>query len=209
MKIASTLRSRLPRHAADLLRPRLLWIVMAVSALAAAGAIQQGIDRVEAASAARAELEREATGLHERYLAAAAPTTPALQKLRAEHDAAVASAASRARATVWIALLWMMGLGAAGAWRQQRRSRAADAAAAGSAPDTVDGPSTLTVAVAHGNLTSAEPGPDWQALRQEIHAIGELIGADGDALPASAELHRLPTRTSGREPLQLPLRLAA
>lgn len=250
MKIASTIRSRLPRHAADLLRPRLLWIVMAASTLAAAGAIQHGIDRLEIASAARAQLERDALGLHERYLAAAAPTTPALQKLRAERDAAVADAAGAARATVWASLLWMMGLGAAGAWLQQRRARTArcEAALAGAAdslppvdqalreradrvrgdrdiftaPGACSTRSTCSIPSADG-ADSASPvtAPDWQALRQEICAIGELIGTDASASadgsadaptasPPRAELHRLPARLPGsREPLQLALRLAA
>lgn len=224
MNIASTVRSRLPHRIAGLLRPRVLWIVMAASALFSAGAIQHGIDRLEAASSARTQLEREAAGLHERYLAAAAPTTPALQQLRAERDAAVASAAGGLRLTVWAALFWMMGLGTTGAWLQQRRARPSPGEAPAATPCAATDPGASIEAAevspaATGSAPSrpawpAATAPDWQSLRQEIQAIGALIAAE----PVTAEtarspvptaaLHVLPVRPAGdKEPVQL--RLAA
>ncbi|BDI03722.1 hypothetical protein [Sphaerotilus microaerophilus] len=185
--ITTALR-RLTAHLAwsDVLRPRVAWVAMAASALVAGAAIQHSIERLEAASEARARLERQNAGLHERYLATPGATTPALQQIRASHDEAVASAAAWSHWTVWGSLVWMFGVGAASAWSLQRRARMA-----GTAVTPADTSCSITSKAdeAHPTAATTRPptaAPDWQAVLREIQAVSELIGPAEDPPSAGA-----------------------
>lgn len=184
----------------DVLRPRVAWIAMAASALVAGAAIQHSIERLEAASEARARLERQTAGLHERYQAAPGVATPALQQIRTRHDEAVASAAAWSHWTVWASLAWMFGVGAASAWSLQRRTRAAPAQ-----QETATAADEATPAVAPP-LPPVRTAPDWQAVLREIQAVSELIGPAEDppsagAAPVVGRIEPVGTERSAERPL--------
>lgn len=168
----------------DLLRPRMAWAAMALSALVAGVAIQHSIERLESAAQARAHFERQSNGLHERFQASSGAPVPALQQIRASHDEAVASAAAWSRWTVWGSLTWMLGVGLASAWTLQRRSRAD----ARSVDARTPAPAATTPLSMHAERAlpqaALQPaGPDWQALRAEIEALRDLVEAPASLAP--------------------------
>lgn len=206
--ITTALRRLTARLAwSDVLRPRVAWIAMAASALVAGAAIQHSIERLEAASEARARLERQTAGLHERYQAAPGAITPALQQIRTRHDEAVASAAAWSHWTVWGSLAWMFGVGAASAWSLQRRARMVRMAVAPA--DTTSLTSEADEAHTTAATTPSAPAaatPDWQAVLREIQAVSELIGPAEDppsagAAPVVGRIEPVGTERAAERPL--------
>lgn len=210
------------------LRPRVAWIAMLLSALAAGWAMQLSIDRLTAAADARARLERQSSQL-DRFQSGAA-ATPALQALRASHDDAVQKAASQSRWIVWGSLAWMAGVGMASVLTLQRRSRS-DRSGSTAPGSSAAGPvaSSHPAPAAIAEVTAATEAADrqWQSLRQEIEALRVLMDApDPGPLaekttathpgPTAAVVGRIEPVSPARPPFellerstQLELRLAA
>lgn len=208
------------------LRPRVAWIAMLLSALAAGWAMQFSIDRLAAAADARARLERQSSQL-ERFQSGA-NAMPALQALRASHDEAVQKAASQGRWIGWGSLAWMAGVGLASVLTLQRRARqdrsesATKGGSAGAAPSAATAPTEATA------VSQEASNRQWQSLRLEIEALRALMDAPGaddlarktavaaPAVPSATVVGRIEPIGTLRPPFellerapQLELRLAA